>query len=106
MTYQLAYEDDSGPIEPDLDTYMDFDELMEYCRCWTQKNRDLKTKFKDYKQDIIGYFELKALLEQVGTINSISRKRWFKEIKRLINLQKEAAKISVLGIVVNLSRRT
>ena len=43
MTYQLAYEDDSGPIEPDLDTYMDFDELMEYCRGWTQKNRDLKT---------------------------------------------------------------
>lgn len=100
------YDDDSGPIELDLDTYIDFDELMEYCRDRILKSKDLKTKFKDYEQDISGYFELKALLGQVGTLDNISLKRLFKEIKRLINIQKNAAKMSVLGIVVNLNRRT
>jgi len=105
MTSQLEYEEDSGPIEPDLTTYIDFDEFVECCRDWTQNSKDLKSKFKDYEQDIRGYFELEALLDQVGNIDTISWKLLIKEIKHLINLQKNTTETSVLGVVVNLNRR-
>jgi Ca2+-binding EF-hand superfamily protein len=102
----LTYEDDSSPIEPDLDTYTDFDDFVDYCRHWKPKNKDLKTKFKDYGQDIRGYLEFEALIRQVGNLDTVSWKRLIKEIKRLINIQKAAAEMSVLGIVVNSNRRT
>jgi len=48
MTSQLEYEEDSGPIEPDLNTYTDFDDLVEYCRDWKQTGKNLKSKLRDY----------------------------------------------------------
>lgn len=104
MTSQLASEDDFGPIEPDLDTYIDFDELIEYYRDWTPKSKDLKTKFKDYELDICGYFELKDLLGQVSNIDTGSKKRFIKEIKRLIRLQKDITKRSALRVAINPNR--
>lgn len=71
--------------------------MAEYCRDLKQKSKYLKTKFKDYEQDILGHFEVEALVKQVGNIDTISKKRLIKEIKRLVNLQKNAAKMSVLG---------
>jgi|GEM_PF-3259491 Ca2+-binding EF-hand superfamily protein len=106
MTSQLAYKDDSGPIEPDLDTYIDFDELIEYCRNWKPKNKDLKSKFKDYEQDIRGYFELETLLGQLGNIDTVSKKRLIKEIKRLIRLQNDRTEKSASGLVISSTRRT
>jgi hypothetical protein len=106
MISQKGYEEDFGPIEPNLTTYTDFDEFVEYCRDFKQKSKDLQIKLTDYEQDIRGYFELEALFEHVGNIDLIFWKRLIKEIKRLISLQKDAAEMSVLGIVVNSNRRT